>query len=183
VRTSPPILTRTGRRPFCCTGNGRRDQRTAAPPAGYQRLPTYLAGAGGLGWLPSPRRSVTGARRWTPVTVGERYIANGLRPLLRSRRPMPTIVANTTIPRRSITVACLLIRGPPCEAEIPGFVGPSPRDAAGREWQRMAPSSLLARLPASGSVLLAAVAHLLRDVVEGVQDVPRQLDRSLLGEL
>jgi hypothetical protein len=69
---------------------------------------TYLAGAGGLGWFSSPRGSVTGARRWTPVTVAERYIAKGRIPLLLSRRPMPMIVANTTIPRRSITAACSL---------------------------------------------------------------------------
>src|SRR5690348_9065970 len=98
-------MTSTGLTPFLLDGNSRRDLRTAASfSADYRGYRAYLAGAGGLGWFPSSRRSVTGARRRTPVTVGARYVANGLRPLLRSRRPMPTIVANTTIPRRSITL-------------------------------------------------------------------------------
>jgi len=40
-----------------------------------------------------------------PVTLAERYIANTLRPLLRSSRPMLMIVAKTTKPRKLITAA------------------------------------------------------------------------------
>src|SRR5215207_6080043 len=69
-------------------------------------LLTYCAGAGDLGWL-SSRRPVAGARRQTPVTAAERYVANALRPLVRSSRPLPTTVGKTTRPRRSITAALL----------------------------------------------------------------------------
>ena len=72
----------------------------------WHSLLTYCAGVGGLGWLSSPWCPVDVARRPTPLTVAERYMANGPRPLFTSSEPMPTTTVKITRPIRSITAAC-----------------------------------------------------------------------------